>query len=426
MLALSVGLIGCGGEEVPEVVEHTRTVSSTEGGSVTSPGEPGPYTYDFVSYSGLTVDGLGNPVATTDNGGVIYASYYRCLALNETDEDCYADNHPDVVSPADGTVIPCDPSECGNVLFTIVWDPLCDAQRYDIQFALDADFVSTLEDVSETGYLPSAPDMPNYVVPGVTFSCETTYYWRVRAAKADNGQVIHSLWSEPRQFTVGVGPGRGLELGTPEPGATDAPITNIAFVWDSEAAFDSYDWVLSENADLSAPVATATGLTTKAYTFTGSLKYDTVYFWQVSAYWWNGALMSSSGIGTFYTVTEPAGPPPAGCFIATAAYGTPTAKEIQTLREFRDEYLLGNPLGQGLVDVYYTISPPIADFVTEHPSLKPIVRSGLLPIVVMSAVALNASPVEKMAIAGSLVLVSVAVAVWAKRRRQRGTQHTSG
>jgi hypothetical protein len=43
MLTLSVCLIGCGGEVVPE---YNLTISSTEGGSVTSPGEPGPYIYD--------------------------------------------------------------------------------------------------------------------------------------------------------------------------------------------------------------------------------------------------------------------------------------------------------------------------------------------------------------------------------------------
>ncbi len=45
MLALSVGLIGCGGEEVPEATEYTLTISSTAGGSVTNPGE-GTFTYD--------------------------------------------------------------------------------------------------------------------------------------------------------------------------------------------------------------------------------------------------------------------------------------------------------------------------------------------------------------------------------------------
>jgi len=112
------------------------------------------------------------------------------------------------------------------------------------------------------------------------------------------------------------------------------------------------------------------------------------------------------------------------CFIATAAYGTPMAEEIQILREFRDEYLLTNPLGQALVGVYYRVSPPIAEFITEHPSLKPIVRAGLLPAVVMSTVAVNTTPAEKTAIVGLLVLVSVALAVWAMKRRGRGPEYS--
>jgi hypothetical protein len=117
---------------------------------------------------------------------------------------------------------------------------------------------------------------------------------------------------------------------------------------------------------------------------------------------------------------------PEVCFIATAAYGTPMAEEIQVLREFRDEYLLTNPLGQALVDIYYGVSPPVAEFITEHPSLKPIVRAGLLPAVAMSDVVVNTTPFEKMVIVGLLVLVSVAVAVWATRRRGRGPEYTRG
>jgi hypothetical protein len=117
----------------------------------------------------------------------------------------------------------------------------------------------------------------------------------------------------------------------------------------------------------------------------------------------------------------PQGP---GCFIATAAYGTPLVEEIGILREFRDEYLLTNPVGQALVGVYYRVSPPMAEFITEHPSLKPIVRAGLLPAVAMSNIAVNTTPAEKAAIAGLLVLVSVTLAVWAKRQRDRGPQYT--
>jgi outer membrane protein assembly factor BamB len=113
-----------------------------------------------------------------------------------------------------------------------------------------------------------------------------------------------------------------------------------------------------------------------------------------------------------------------GCFIATAAYGTPMAEEIEILRGFRDEYLLTNPLGQALVDLYYRASPPMAEFITEHPSLKPIVRAGLVPAVAMSTIAVNTSPAEKTIIVGFFVLVSVAVIVWAKKRRSTGLERT--
>jgi len=118
--------------------------------------------------------------------------------------------------------------------------------------------------------------------------------------------------------------------------------------------------------------------------------------------------------------------PSAGCFIATAAYGAPMAEEIQILRQFRDEYLLTNPLGQALVDLYYSVSPPIAEFITERPRLKPIVRVGLVPAFAISTIAVNTAPAEKVAILGFLVLVSAALAVWATRRRGRAREHSRG
>jgi len=70
------------------------------------------------------------------------------------------------------------------------------------------------------------------------------------------------------------------------------------------------------------------------------------------------------------------------CFIATAAYGTDTAKEIDILREFRDTVLLPNRLGAKLVSLYYQISPPIANFISQHEALRTAVRVGFVdPIV---------------------------------------------
>jgi hypothetical protein len=70
------------------------------------------------------------------------------------------------------------------------------------------------------------------------------------------------------------------------------------------------------------------------------------------------------------------------CFIATAAYGSPAAEQLDELREFRDVVLLPNSLGAELVSLYYKISPPIAEFISENQVLRTVVREGFLdPIV---------------------------------------------
>jgi len=69
------------------------------------------------------------------------------------------------------------------------------------------------------------------------------------------------------------------------------------------------------------------------------------------------------------------------CFIATAAYGSYLSSEVKILRQFRDEYLLTNPLGQQFVETYYALSPPIADFIASNETFKTLTRWLLTPIV---------------------------------------------
>jgi len=66
------------------------------------------------------------------------------------------------------------------------------------------------------------------------------------------------------------------------------------------------------------------------------------------------------------------------CFIATAAYGTPLHEDIEVLRDFRDEYLMTNPLGREFVRMYYETSPPIAEVISEHEWLRTAVREGMV------------------------------------------------
>lgn len=70
------------------------------------------------------------------------------------------------------------------------------------------------------------------------------------------------------------------------------------------------------------------------------------------------------------------------CFIATAAYGTPTAEQIDVLREFRDVVLLKNTVGSQFVALYYQLSPLVAEFIAENELLRVLVREFLVdPIV---------------------------------------------
>ena len=70
------------------------------------------------------------------------------------------------------------------------------------------------------------------------------------------------------------------------------------------------------------------------------------------------------------------------CFIATAAYGTPTAEQIDVLREFRDVVLLESTVGSQFVSLYYQLSPPVADFIAGNSFLRTLVRELLVdPIV---------------------------------------------
>lgn len=70
------------------------------------------------------------------------------------------------------------------------------------------------------------------------------------------------------------------------------------------------------------------------------------------------------------------------CFIATAAYGSESAVQLDVLREFRDEVLLQSAAGRDCVNAYYAVSPPVANYISEREWLRTLVRELLVDPVV--------------------------------------------
>ncbi|MBI5193735.1 MAG: hypothetical protein HZA08_09885 [Nitrospirae bacterium] len=81
------------------------------------------------------------------------------------------------------------------------------------------------------------------------------------------------------------------------------------------------------------------------------------------------------------TVPADKKPQSGGCFIATAAFGSPLSPYVEILREFRDTTLLKYSFGKRFVDFYYMHSPPIAGFIEQHEYLKLPVRLMLVPVI---------------------------------------------
>ncbi|WP_297870357.1 CFI-box-CTERM domain-containing protein [uncultured Oscillibacter sp.] len=52
-------------------------------------------------------------------------------------------------------------------------------------------------------------------------------------------------------------------------------------------------------------------------------------------------------------------PKPAGCYVATAVYGSYDCPQVWTLRRFRDDTLAGTWYGRAFIRAYYAVSPTL-------------------------------------------------------------------
>jgi len=241
-------------------------------------------------------------------------------------EDCAAKHGPELIAPEDEAVLACDPCyTCESVPINLEWERMCHACSYDIEIMdEDGNVIWDEIDVEITG------DPPTYYLDTGAIQCGQTYWWHVREANTETDECVHSPWSESWTFTIEASSSNAVRLISPENGDMLTNRSGVGFSWTSVADATSYSFVLSENPDLSSALATSDQSGT-AYAYSGTLDYETTYYWQVTA-WKNGTMLSQSDIATFSIAPEEVIPP-------APEPGEPTVIDIPAKEQITPTYI---------------------------------------------------------------------------------------
>lgn len=239
----------------------------------------------------------------------------------------------------------------------------------------------------------------------------TTHTYRVRASNSGANSGFSS------EVSVTTPPAAPSTLT-----ATAASTSAINLMWtDNSGGETGYEIQRRTGAGTFATVATAAANAT-SHSDSG-LAATTTYTYRVRATGTGGnsafspeqsatTLAAGSGGG--------GGGSEGGCFIATAAFGSPLAPEVRVLRELRDRALLTHAPGRLLVAAYYQVSPPLARVIAGSEALRAATRAALWPIVWWAHVAL-ASPLLALALGGGTLGSGPLLLVWLLRRRRPRT-----
>jgi YVTN family beta-propeller protein len=276
------------------------------------------------------------------------------------------------------------------------------------------------QEVSEDNYVEIDTVDPNVTTySDTTVTPYTTYRYRIRAYN-DHGNSVYSNDIEGKTWASLAAPSklRATDLSdsrirlfwtdrsSEETGVT---IERMTVVEETDSETDAED---SENTDIeTAAVGTFTPIGKVAKDVTsfsdGELEPYTTYRYRVQAY-------NDDGVSDYSNEAEARTDD--DCFIATAAYGSLMEPHVVILRDFRDRYLRRSELGRLFIKTYYAYSPPAADVISAHETLRVCARIGLLPLVAFSYSALQIGPILTFALIGMVLLAPFGLRLLCKRR----------
>jgi hypothetical protein len=228
--------------------------------------------------------------------------------------DTLARTGPRPIEPEDKTALGCDPVSGRNEEVDLRWQQLSLADAYELEIARDEAFslrITEAEPQTNPYYEPATVTSPAYrILAGILSETNSTYYWRVRVRQAATGQVIRSQWSEAGSFSIKAGlpvvsPYLGAQALKPSHGASNIPISSVAFSWTPFKGATEYELILARDSAL-MDIIVQESLPTAAYRYGGRLDYDTAYFWKVAAT--KPSPSEPSPVFSFTTIAEPLPP----------------------------------------------------------------------------------------------------------------------
>lgn len=172
--------------------------------------------------------------------------------------------------------------------------------------------------------------------------------------------------------------------------AAPLPVTLFASAFaDADGdAHESSQWIISNAAGDRVYTGSFDPDNRTSFTVpSGILQIGTEYYWQVIYRDDRGGISAASVPTSFTASTSATGK--GSCFVATAAFGTPMAEQVEILRKFRDRYLLTNNPGRKFVAWYYLHGPAAANYIKDKPVMKAAVRVALYPLIGFSYLLIN-------------------------------------